>query len=147
MLNLNFHLRFSYDDKDILAWIHGIPPNSFNKFVCFMIKAESKRKVADIPVPEVLEEVVCRKGEWRLYTTDDDVISYISSIPKGKRTRQIKRIIRKNIDAAYKRAERNRISQKAERTEIVSSEQQVTIDNSNEEYNAYRERMKKICGN
>ena len=99
---MKLHIVFGKKDKDIAFWVRSLPLKSFNHYVKLILKAEIKKKTALVFVP-------AKKGkcfdtvEQRLYIDDEDIIEFINQMPRYKKTTTIKKIIRRHINANYRR--------------------------------------------
>ena len=95
------HLCFGPDDKDLLAWKKALPKMTFSWYVREIIRAEKKRMVLELP----LETVAVEDGEryeTKIYFTGKEDISFIRTIPKGKRNKRIKEVIRQHLEVNRK---------------------------------------------
>ena len=95
------HLCFGPDDKDLLAQKKALPKMTFSWYVREIIRAEKKRMVLELP----LETVAVEDGEryeTKIYFTGKEDISFIRTIPKGKRNKRIKEVIRQHLEVNRK---------------------------------------------
>ncbi len=139
-----FHLVLREDDWEIIAWKNSLGTHEFNAYVRAAIAAERKKKIAEFPVPAVLE-----KGDvfydTKLYFNGRDEVTSIRTIPKKKRTLVIKKILLKHI-----RANQKRLADVKSKMPIVTEEQPVIqprqgvlnkADGMSEEYRKMLNRM------
>ena len=74
---------------------------TFSWYVREIIRAEKKRMVLELP----LETVAVEDGEryeTKIYFTGKEDISFIRTIPKGKRNKRIKEVIRQHLEVNRK---------------------------------------------
>ena len=91
------HLCLGPDDKDLLAWKKALPKMTFSWYVREIICAEKKRMVLELPLKTVTVEDG-ERYETKIYFTGKEDISFIRTIPKGKRNKRIKEIIRRHLE-------------------------------------------------
>lgn len=143
-----FHLIFGSKDADIVYWMSFLPKKTFNCYVNRILKAELQKRIETLPIPEErgLEN---RKVDITLYFADTEIFNMLTSLPTRERSKYIKKIIRKHVDANYKRL--NRISsQKQYADDFTENEQPQSPDikESSEKTenpkNAYMEKIKRM---
>ena len=88
--------KLAKEDIDLIGWKNSLPPRSFNETINKILVSESGGQIARIPYefssPEVAEET-----DASFYVDDENVLTLLGSIERGKRTDAIKGIIRKHI--------------------------------------------------
>lgn len=94
------HVYFGPKDGDLTYWRHSIPKNSFSFYVRTALAAERKKKIAYIPVPASRGSIE-KPFEMKIFLTDKDAALMMESIPKFKRNAELKRILRKHLEANY----------------------------------------------
>ena len=96
----SIHVYFGTKDGDLIYWKHSIPKNSFSFFVRAALAAERKKKIAYIPVP-ASRGSIDKPFDVKVFLTDKDAALMMESIPKFKRKAELKRILRKHLEANY----------------------------------------------
>ena len=96
----SIHVYFGTKDGDLIYWKHSIPKNSFSFFVRSALAAERKKKIAYIPVP-ASRGSIDKPFDVKIFLTDKDAALMIESFPKYKRNAELKRILRKHLEANY----------------------------------------------
>lgn len=134
---MKIHIVFGRKDKDLAYWVRSLPTKTFNYYVKQILKAEIRRKTALIIVPDkkgVYDGVV----EQRLYINEKDIIEYISQMPRYKKTSIIKGVMRRHINANYKRV--------ASANENIKNSKITVADNSLENKKDFRTRILRLNG-
>ncbi len=98
------HFVLKEKDWEIIAWKNTLKLHEFNSYVRAAIAAERGKKIADLPVPKVLNKglVYC---DTKLYFNGREEAALIRTLPKGKRSTVIKKVLLKQIRANQKRLE------------------------------------------
>lgn len=91
------HLYFRRNDKDLLAWKKALPRMTFSWYVREIIRADRKGMVLELPL-ETASVEDGEESETKLYFTGKEEIGFIRTIPKGKRNKRIKEVIRKHLE-------------------------------------------------
>lgn len=121
---MRIHLKIGKKDADLIYWIESLPTGCFSHYATLILQAEVKKKIALIPVfdQEGLSE---KTKEVAIYVYDKQVIAMIEGLPKGKRSQYIKRVVRKHINANYRK---NSLKQEEKQTK-----EEKTIEPKNEQ--------------
>ena len=100
---MELHFLLTEDDGDIIFWKESLPHFYFSEYVKDILVAEKRKKYAFLPVPQ--EQGFTRKRvDTKLYLHGKDVIEIVQKLPKGRRARIIKKIIRKHLRMNYRKA-------------------------------------------
>lgn len=90
------HLILKAEDADLRGWKASLSHRTFNKIVNEILLAESKGEIAVIPFEfssiENNNPLSCV-----IRVTDEKVVRFVSTLPKGKVMESVKMIIRKHI--------------------------------------------------
>lgn len=92
------HFYLGQNDKDLLAWKKALPKMTFSWYIREIIRADRKGMVLELP----LETATVEDGEeydTKLYFTGREEITFIRTVPKGRRNKRIKEVIRRHIEA------------------------------------------------
>lgn len=133
------HLSMGRDDKDLIAWKKALPKMTFSWYVREIIRADRKGMILELP----LETASVEDGEeydTKLYLTGKEEIVFIRTIPKGKRNKKIKEVIRRHLEANRKYCTNQGEATNAETTEMKGVYRQ---DDMSDEY---REMLRKMSG-
>lgn len=95
------HLYLGRNDKDLIAWKKALPKMTFSWYVREIIRADKRGAVLELPLDTVFVEDG-EEYETKLYFTGKDEISFVRTIPKGKRNKRIKEVIRHHLDTNRK---------------------------------------------
>ena len=133
------HLSLGRDDKDLIAWKKALPKMTFSWYVREIIRADRKGMILELP----LETASVADGEeydTKLYFTGKEEIVFIRTIPKGKRNKKIKEVIRRHLEANRKYCANQGEAINAETTEMKEVYRQ---DDMSDEY---REMLRRMSG-
>lgn len=133
------HLSMGRDDKDLIAWKKALPKMTFSWYVREIIRADRKGMILELP----LETASVEDGEeydTKLYLTGKEEIVFIRTIPKGKRNKKIKEVIRRHLEANRKYCTNQGEATNAEATEMKGVYRQ---DDMSDEY---REMLRRMSG-
>ena len=133
------HFCLGRDDKDLLAWKKALPKMTFSWYVREIIRADRKGMILELP----LETASIADGEeydTKLYFTGKEEIVFIRTIPKGKRNKKIKEVIRRHLEANRKYCANQGEAINAETTEMKEVYRQ---DDMSDEY---REMLRRMSG-
>ncbi len=98
---MTVHLIIGEDYGDIVYWKKNLPPKKFGYYVCRILRAEMNGGKASIPVPS--EKMISNATiDVKFEVNEKDLIKYIKSFPKRRRSEMMKEILRKHIAQAYK---------------------------------------------
>lgn len=133
------HLSLGREDKDLIAWKRALPKMTFSWYVREIIRADKKGMILELP----LETAPVEDGEvydTKLYFTGKEEIVFIRTIPKGKRNKKIKEVIRRHLEA-----NRKYCASRDEETnaEIVEPKEHPHQDDMSDEY---REMLRRMSG-
>ncbi len=101
---MRIHFVIGKKDADIAYWVKSLPYGCLNSYIVEILKAEVRKKIANIPVP--LEEgLLFQKIDITIRIKDKQIINMITN-NSGKKNTFIKSVIRKHIALNYKRISR-----------------------------------------
>ena len=115
---MRFHLIIGTKDADIAFWMAQLPKGSFSHYVVMILKAEAKKKIAVLPVPEE-PGLLARTTNATIYFKSDAIEEMIKKIGRGKKGNYIKRIIRKHLEVNYRRTSAKKQNPENDETVIV----------------------------
>ena len=153
---MRIHLKIGKKDADLVYWIESLPCGCFSHYAVLILQAEVRKKIAVIPVYEQ-EGISNKTKEVAIYVNDKQVISMIEGLPKGTRAKYIKKIVRKHINANFRknsqRQDEKQIGEKKpvlpEKISTPQSQTDVVNKNASEEksaeVNEFRARMMKMA--
>lgn len=98
------HFSLREKDGDLMYWKESLPRFTFNRYVRAALFAEKSKTVADIPVPPI-RGMSAKTVETKLYFYDRELIQMVKACPVRKKAHYIKTVLRKQIEANYKKAE------------------------------------------
>lgn len=134
------HLFLGRNDKDLIAWKKALPKMTFSWYIREIIRADRRGMVLELP----LETASVEDGEeyeTKLYFTGKEEIVFLRTIPKGKRNKKIKEVIRRHLEANRKYC----MSQDASvQTEAPNEGDNGSGDDMSDEY---REMLRRMSGN
>lgn len=133
------HLSLGRDDKDLIAWKRALPKMTFSWYVREIIRADRKGMILELP----LETADVEDGEvydTKLYFTGKEEIAFIRTVPKGKRNKKVKEVIRRHLDANRKYCDSQDEGTRAENNESMENPRQ---DDMSDEY---REMLRRMSG-
>ena len=90
------HFVLSKEDEDIIRWKEALPKYTFNKYVNWILTAESRGKWAIVPY-SLSSASVPNEVNGRLTVTNPDALAMIKKMKKMHITEQIKTIVRAHI--------------------------------------------------
>ena len=95
------HFCLGRDDKDLLAWKKALPKMTFSWYVREIIRADRKGMILELPL-EMANVEDGEEYETKLYFTGKEEIVFMRTVPKGKRNKRIKEVIRRHLEANRK---------------------------------------------
>lgn len=95
-----FHIYFGLKDADLIYWKQSVPDNCFGNYVRAILVAEKRKKIAYVPVPSQRGRAY-GKSESKIHLVDKEAAALLESIPSYKRNTELKRILRKHLEANY----------------------------------------------
>ncbi len=119
---MRIHFVIGKKDADIAYWVKSLPYGCFSNYVVKILKAESKKKTANIPVPPE-EGLLFRNIDTSIYVKDKQIINMIINNNLGKKTPFIKKVIRKHIALNYKRISRQNTTGDDKETPVVEEKE------------------------
>ena len=124
---MKIHLVIGKKDGDIGYWMESLETGLFSGYVHAILKAELKKKIATVPVPEK-QGTIIKKIDTSIYISDKNVLEMISNFPQGKRSKIIRRIIRKHLAVNYKRgAPIIHVQEKKDDVESTENQEQIKV--------------------
>lgn len=103
---MKIHFVIGKKDGDIGYWIESLENGYFSHYVSIILKAELRNKIASLPVPQQRGRISKTK-DTSIYVSDKKILDMLSKIPKRKRSKYIRSIIRKHLDANYKKGSKS----------------------------------------
>ena len=100
---MKLHFLLTEEDGDIIFWKESLPHFYFSEYVKDILVAEKRKKYAFLPVPQE-QGFTKKRVDTKLYLHGKDVIEIVQKLPKGRRARIIKKIIRKHLRMNYRKA-------------------------------------------
>lgn len=152
---MRIHLKIGKKDADLIYWIESLPCGCFSHYAALILKAEVRKKIAIVPVYEH-EGISDKTKEVAIYVNDKQVISMIESLPKGTRARYIKKVVRKHINANFRKNSQRQEDKQIEENKLDFSpeiqaaksqnenEKKNTVEEKTAEANDFRARMMKM---
>ncbi len=99
---MKIHFVVGKKDGDIAYWMESLENGLFSGYVIAILKAELKKKIASVPVPQKKGSIT-KKIDTSIYVSDKNVLEMLSKIPQGRRSKFIRSIIRKHLAVNYKK--------------------------------------------
>ena len=97
---MTLHLVLTEDDGDIIFWKESLPRCCFSEYVKDILIAEKGKEIAALPVPK--EQGFIKKCvDTKIYFHKKDEIEIVRRLPKGRRARIVKKLIRKHLRMNY----------------------------------------------
>lgn len=153
---MRIHLKIGKKDADLIYWIESLPYGCFSHYAVLILQAEVRKKIAVVPVYEQ-EGLSDKTKEVAIYVNDKQVISLIEGLPKGTRARYIKKIVRKHINANFRKNSQRQDEKQFEENKSVPSQSTVMPNSQTEvanvntteekptDVNDFRARMMKMA--
>lgn len=103
---MEIHFLLTEEDGDIIFWKESLPHFCFSEYVRDILLAEKRKKFAFLPVPQE-QGFTKKKVDTKIYLHGKEEIEIVQKFPKWRRTRIIKKIIRKHLKMNYRKAGAN----------------------------------------
>ncbi len=137
------HLYFGKKDKDLIAWKKALPKMAFSSYIREIIRADKRGEILELPL-EFEEVVDDEKIETKLYFTGKDEIWFIRAIPRYRRNKKIKEVLRRHLEANKKCSLQKQDASLADEAEELQEEEIIPTDDDMSD--EYREMLRKMSG-
>ena len=97
---MTLHLVLTEDDGDIIFWKESLPRCCFSEYVKDILIAEKGKEIAALPVPKE-QGFIKKRVDTKIYFHKKDEIEIVRRLPKGRRARIVKKLIRKHLRMNY----------------------------------------------
>jgi len=97
---MTLHLVLTEDDGDIIFWKESLPRCCFSEYVKDILIAEKGKEIAVLPVLKE-QGFIKKRVDTKIYFHKKDEIEIVRRIPKGRRARIVKKLIRKHLRMNY----------------------------------------------
>ena len=97
---MTLHLVLTEDDGDIIFWKESLPRCCFSEYVKDILIAEKGKEIAVLPVLKE-QGFIKKRVDTKIYFHNKDEIEIVRRLPKGRRARIVKKLIRKHLRMNY----------------------------------------------
>ena len=135
------HLYFGQKDKDLIAWKKALPKMAFSWYIREIIRADKRGEILELPL-EFADVEDDETVETKLYFTGKDEIWFIRAIPRYRRNKKIKEVLRRHLEANKEYKLKSRDEPLVDEAEELEEEDVVTTDDDMSA--EYREMLRKM---